>query len=256
MNTNYIEEINLRPTKPVLVVSDIHLGQRSIELEIVVINTLLKLTRQYSLIINGDLFELWKYGRFGWDKNAHFEKFEQIWETHKSLLTELLLNTPDVFYIHGNHDFLLSQNETPFKVHRRIILGEPDNKCRQIIITHGNDGDGYANSKMMKRMKYLFASGVDYAANKLYNFVGFGTYEKDRVTDIIYVGMGRERKYISYAKTLGYRNVVFGHTHQLGAVFDHDFFYYNSGCCLLNIQGVCIDGDDIYLRVWPFEGPK
>ena len=42
-------------------------------------------------------------------------------------------------------------------------------------------------------------------------------------------GMGKEKKYISHAKTLGYRTVVFEHTHQLGAVFDEHFFYYNSG---------------------------
>lgn len=255
MNANFINTININPTRPILVVSDIHLGQRSVEEETIFLNTLIRLAKDYLIIINGDFFELWKYGRFGWNRDSNYKKYLEIWDMHKGLLTTLLLETPDVYYIHGNHDFLLALYDTPFKVYRHIILREKDHPHGQIMVEHGNNADEYSNENMLNGCKYLVKTGIDYVSQKLFKLWSWTLSKEVRVNEIIYIGMGKEKKYISHAKTLGYRTVVFGHTHQLGAVFDEHFFYYNSGCCLLHIQAVCIDGDDIYIRVWPFEGP-
>lgn len=245
MNSNFIDNFILETNSNVVVLSDLHIGIDSNHERVSLICDHIKeLAKTNIVILNGDIFELWKYGSFGWNTKGEFSKLLELLQLYPAVLD--ILHMPTVYYIHGNHDFAVLSKDTTFKVYRSIVIGDT-------IIIHGNDADTYSNAYLAKREGLFLLSLFDYLTNQLYKLLNWGLKQDKAIGDIIFAATARDAVYEKYVASLLYTNVILGHTHKLGVKYllSKDRVYYNSGSCLEQLQYLCISNSGIHMHTYP-----
>ena len=140
-----------------------------------------------AVFLIGDIFECWKYGNFKWNERETFEKYQQAIEKYPDLLD--ILKNPKVYFLHGNHDFCLTENDVEFDVYTRITLN------KDILITHGNDADNYNNAALAKgRARWLVI--FDWLTDRFYELLGVDKIRTDNaLSAVVFAASKRDEIY-------------------------------------------------------------
>jgi predicted phosphodiesterase len=222
----------------ILIISDLHLDTNDKaglfqwnELEFILV--LERIRKHYSIdkiILNGDVYELFKYS------------LDDIKNANQVLVN--YLNDKDIIFVRGNHDLVNTLGEASYMI--------TNSKGQTIYIEHGHNADWFNGSRIgralgkfglsfMKRVSeskfmlniYLYIVAMNEEINKIpkkYNTL----------------------KYLTYAMKLlkEFDVVILGHTHKLES--HHTYFlnrkkrYLNCGSCSLGrFQGIVLDTESL-----------
>lgn len=182
------------------------------------------------IILNGDIFELYKY------------RYKEIAETQKKLID--YLNKPCFVHVKGNHDITRTQVLNHYML--RNSLGQT------IYIEHGHKADFLNGTKIGRFIsKYLLCFLKKMMHNKLIHSLYFKLVEYYDEIDRI-PKKYNTYKYLKYAlaKLKEYDVVILGHTHKLET--HHTYYlnkkkrYLNCGTCSLGrFQGIVLDTETL-----------
>jgi UDP-2,3-diacylglucosamine pyrophosphatase LpxH len=174
-----------------------------------------------AVFLIGDIFECWKYGSFKWNATHTFENYQIAVKKYPELLA--MICNPKVYFLHGNHDYCLTENEVEFDVYTRIILN------KRILITHGNDADNYNNEFLAKgRSRWLVI--FDWLTDRFYKMLGVNKIKTDAIlSDVVFAASDRDEIYYEWADKQPYTAIVMGHTHRPRNVRLKNVLFINTG---------------------------
>ena len=229
----------------VLIVSDAHLtavGDMTREHKWV--DMLIKTSRNYDVVIlNGDIFETWKHGMFGWDKKSRGDKLDNILDKLPKLKKFLL--KPNVKLIIGNHDMALTLPRFEmYKPIKKLRLKIDD---KTVHVEHGNNADANYSFATLENKSFLTVA-FDYFSDMLLTFLENKGIIKDKVgleyglQNIAYAAdLVPKSMFTDYADKLSVEYVVFGHTHTMRYATTDKCEYYNSGSQIFEFEGIAIN---------------
>jgi predicted phosphodiesterase len=222
----------------ILVISDLHLDNGDHaglfqwnELEFIL--DLERVRKQYSVdkvILNGDIFELFKY------------TLSDI-EAANPVLTKYLSDS-DIVFIRGNHDLISGIGGLNFQI--------TNSSGQSIYIEHGHNADWFNGSSLGRRLGKLGLKFMKHVSHsrlmlRLYHRIIVLNEDINRVPKKY-----NTLKYLTYAMKLlkKYDVVILGHTHKLES--HHTYFlnrkkrYLNCGSCSLGrFQGIVLDTETL-----------
>ena len=214
-----------------LILSDIHLGTKDAKAREA--TRLLKSIEADTIILNGDIIDIWALKRKGvWQK--HHTRFI------RTLLKKMEKEDTRLFYIRGNHDDAL-ENYLPVTIGRLTLLKEHIHVSAQgkrYLVVHGDGFDSISTNH--KWIAVLGAVGYDYllAFNRLYNawrrFRGKEYYSISRVLKLKVKSavsfMGQYEKQLQkLAKHKECDGIICGHIHHPDNKIVGETHYLNSG---------------------------
>jgi len=183
------------------------------------------------VVLNGDVFELYKYS------------FDEIRENNR-VLVDYLLNTPYINYIKGNHDAIC-----PFGK-ESIIFNNGQGK--QVYIEHGHSAD-FMNGTHIGRRIQTFGFNLLRWGIKLK--IVFGIYQRIFELEEAINKIPKKYdsiRYLSHALRLlkNYDVVILGHTHKIEShktyYLNNKKLYVNCGSCSLGrFQAVIINTETL-----------
>jgi len=250
-NTNFIPHGIVNAKDKVLIVSDLHIGLTSNKK---FYNKLIQKIYEQSflyehVILNGDVFETWKYGFIRWSIKSRAKKINHILKEYPGL--EELLTKSNVHYIAGNHDFSVRWAlGLPFKTFESIYIPEFDTH-----IEHGNNGDPRFSNKRLMRSGGFRNHIMDWLWDNFSGMLSTGMIiSKIKfelfMARIIFAATGMNQRYVNYGfellDSLNVSCVVLGHTHMHEVIERKDGkIYANSGQSLDGIQGIEVAKDNV-----------
>lgn len=183
------------------------------------------------VILNGDIFELYKYS------------FEEIYNNNKTLV-DFLLNNPEFIYIKGNHDAICSFGLTSYKIE--------NNQGQKIYIEHGHSADFMNGTQLGRRIQTFGFNllkkslGIDFILNTYRAIVD--AHEAINRIPKKYDSI----RYLTHALGLLHNHdmVILGHTHKIEShktyYLNKKKYYVNSGSCSMGrFQGVIINTESL-----------
>lgn len=229
-----------------LVLSDLHIGNNDFfetfgwnaDEFINAIEIIRQAENIQKIVLNGDVFELYKYS------------FNDIYKNNPEL-TEYLLNNRDITYIKGNHDAIC-----PYGVLNTTF---ENSQGKIIYIEHGHSADFMNGTHLGRKIQTLGFSLLRYGVR--YPGV-FGVYK--RMTElseaINHIPKKYDSiKYLQHALKLlkQYDMVVLGHTHKIET---HKTYYLNNkkqyincgSCSMGRFQGVIINTETLHNETLKF----
>lgn len=194
------------------------------------------------VILNGDIFELYKYS------------FEEIYNNNKTLV-DFLLNNQNFIYIKGNHDAVCSFGLNSYKIE--------NSRGQKIYIEHGHSAD-FMNGTRLGRNIQTFGFnllrkglGVDFILNTYRAIVD--AHEAINRIPKKYDSI----RYLTHALRLlqQYDMVILGHTHKIEShktyYLNQKKYYFNSGSCSMGrFQGVIINTESLKHETLKFKNFK
>lgn len=191
------------------------------------------------VVLNGDVFELYKYS------------FEEIYQNN-SLLVDYLLTDPDIVYIKGNHDALCSQGADSWSLE--------NSKGKKIHIEHGHSADFLNGSHIGRKLQTL-------GFNVLRKIIDINwVYKTYLAIHEMEEAMNKipkkydSIKYLTHALGLLKNNdiVVLGHTHKIEShktyYLSNKKIYINSGSCSMGrFQGVLLNTESLKYETLKFK---
>lgn len=225
----------------VVVISDVHLGTYGCQAKALL--RYLKSVRPKTLILNGDIIDIWQFSKSYWPK-AHMQVVKHI--------LGLISKGTQVHYITGNHDELLRRfagfKTENFAVSNKLLLRLGS---RQAWIFHGDVFDvTMQHSKWLAR---LGGKGYDLLIllNTFANFcslklgrgrISFSKKIKNSVKSAVSFISGFEQTAADIAISNKYDFVICGHIHQPGIKTMHNphgqVVYLNSGDWVENLTAL------------------
>ncbi len=223
-----------------LIISDLHIGINDPRNDVFrwesekFISTMESYIKRYEIdkvILNGDIYELYKY------------TFEDIKKANPVLVEYL----SDFYYIKGNHDSLSEFGEDCWR--------HKNSRGEKILIEHGHNVD-WRNGSVLGR---FIAKTLYHILQRLVKFkwVRKIYYRIVEWQDQLHrIPRKYDRyKYLNYALRLllKYDTVVLGHTHKMEYVktyfINHKKRYYNCGtCCHGKFQGIVLDTESSFYK--------
>lgn len=206
-----------------------------------------KLIEQYSIdsvVLNGDVFDLYKY------------TFKQVYKANFELISYFKRN--GFIFLRGNHDIL-----NPFAKDSHIIS---NSKGKTIYIEHGHNADFMNGTRLGRAIEllgfYILKKTIHYSfIQKFY----FRVVEYDDEVNRIPKKYNSYR-YLKYALKLlrNYDVVILGHTHKLEShktyYLNNKKIYMNSGTCSLGrLQALVLNTETLefeMIKVNKREGAK
>lgn len=197
------------------------------------IKTIEKLIHLYNIdqvVLNGDVFDLYKY------------PFKEVYRNNFELIS--YFNRKGYIYIRGNHDLL-----NPFA---RDNYTHTNSKGQTIYIEHGHNADflnGTQIGRAISRLGFLLLKKT--IRNKLVERIYFKAVEWDDQIHRI-PKKYNTFKYLNYALKLlrSYDVVILGHTHKLEShktyYLNTKKIYLNTGSCSMGrLQAVILDTETL-----------
>lgn len=233
-----------------LIISDLHIGNND-HFETFgwnpsdFIKAIEKVSREENIdkiVLNGDVFELYKYS------------FQEISKNNKKL-TQYLLNHPDIIYLKGNHDAICPFGEDNITFTNR--LGQ------SIYIEHGHSADFMNGTHLGRKIQTLGLNLLRWISKTSWVLkTYFRILEMNEAINKIPKKYDSIR-YLSHALRLLKNNdlVLLGHTHKIEA---HKTYYLNtkkqyinSGSCSMGrFQGVIVDTETLKYETLKFKNYK
>ena len=229
-----------------LIISDLHIGNND-HFEtfgwkpsqfISALNKIIAEEKIDKVILNGDIFELYKY------------RFDEIYNNNKSLV-DFLLNTPNFIFIKGNHDAICRFGQNSLEL--------VNSKGQKIYIEHGHSADFLNGTRLGRRIQTFgfnilrWMSSTNWVRNIYYKIV-----ELDEAINRI-PKKYHSIRYLTHALRLlkNYDLVVLGHTHKIEShktyYLNNKKKYINSGSCSLGrFQGVIINSESLKYETLKF----
>lgn len=183
------------------------------------------------IILNGDVFELYKYS------------FDEIMSSNK-LLVDYLLNNKDIIYLKGNHDAICPFGQESFTVE--------NSKGKILHIEHGHSADFMNGTHLGRKiqtfgfnlLRPLSEIGLVYRIYQKIHLMGEAINKVPKKYDSI--------RYLTYALKLLKNNdvVILGHTHKIEShktyYLNNKKIYINCGSCSMGrFQGVLINTETL-----------
>jgi len=250
-NTNFIPHIEINSKDKILIASDLHIGLTSNKkFYNKLIQKLYEQSFNYEhVILNGDVFETWKYGFVRWSIKSRAKKINNILKNYPEL--ENLLTKENVHYIAGNHDFSVRwAQDLPFNTYESIYIPEFDTH-----IEHGNNGDPRFSNKRLMRSGGFRNHIIDWLWDNVSEMLSTGMllgkikFEL-LMARIVFAATGMNQRYVNYGfnllDSLKVSRVVLGHTHMHEVIEREDGkIYANSGHSLDGIQGIEVSKKEV-----------
>jgi len=194
-----------------------------------VLKKIIKKNKVDQVILNGDIYELYKY------------EYEDIKKQHKDIIK--YFKKLKCIYICGNHDFLCDHGVTHYTIE--------NTQGQKIHIEHGHKADFMNGTLLGRFIVYLFFKFMKFAMRfQCIHRIYFGFMEKDE--ELVSPRRYDSYKYLRYAMKLlkEYDVVILGHTHRIEAHktyrMHHKKRYLNSGSCSFGrFQGVLLDTESL-----------
>lgn len=199
-----------------IIISDLHLGSGFEDTD-----KISKILSKYSadeLILNGDIFDIWK---LNYSKNS-------INKIHYDIIDNALKNFGKIIYICGNHDDLI-RHFIPFNFNKITFLNEyyfTDSIGKSCFVVHGDKFDYFSNE-----LDYV-AKISDFLYQKLFcNMLSKNKAEKIiNITKNFISRFNRfDDKIIRFGKDMHMDIIFCGHTHIPKIYKDKNLLYINSG---------------------------
>lgn len=225
-----------------LAISDAHIGSRELKEDEIIVDKILSLSDKYDkLIFNGDMFEAWEYGKFGWNIKTRSCKIREIFNKFPKFKD--FIYSEKCIVIIGNHDIALEV--FGFK-RRKLIIND-------IYITHGNECSRQTSYKYIKNKNSSLVSlksKVKIYISKILNNLGMISVKEptSKFNDIMYNLSDENNAMEEYISKLNVKqnNIIVGHTHIQKQYDVNGKHIYNCGRCSPTlIQGVVINDGDI-----------
>lgn len=233
-----------------LIISDLHIGNNDHfetfgwkpQQFIAALKKVISEEKIDKVILNGDIFELYKYS------------FEEIYDNNKTLV-DFLLNNPNLIYIKGNHDAVCSFGLNSYQIE--------NSRGQKIYIEHGHSADFMNGTRLGRNIQ-------TFGFNLLRKGLGVGfilnTY---RAIVDAHEAINRIPKkydsirYLTHALRLlqQYDMVILGHTHKIEShktyYLNQKKYYFNSGSCSMGrFQGVIINTESLKHETLKFKNFK
>ncbi|MFW5759136.1 MAG: metallophosphoesterase [Bacteroidota bacterium] len=233
-----------------LVISDLHIGNND-HFETFgwrpsnFIKALEKVTKEEKIdkiVLNGDVFELYKYS------------FQEICRNNAEL-TEYLLHHPNIIYIKGNHDAIC-----PFGEENITFT---NSRGQKIYIEHGHSADFMNGTRLGRKIQTLGFNLLRWVSNMSWVLSTYlRIHEMHEAINKIPKRYDSIR-YLSHALRLLKNNdlVLLGHTHKIEAhktyYLNTKKHYVNSGSCSMGrFQGVIVDTETMKYETLKFKNYK
>jgi UDP-2,3-diacylglucosamine pyrophosphatase LpxH len=208
-----------------IIMSDVHLGSKASRAKDAL--KFLEDNECDTLILNGDIIDMWAIRRGGKWKDSHTRFIKRILKLAKKT---------KIVYVVGNHDDFLEEF-VPFTISGVKIVKEHvfiDSNCQKLYVFHGDSIDVFVT-----RMKWLAVAGsigYDIALwiNRVYNryremrglpYFSISQVIKSRVKSAVNFIGDFEKCAVQLAQAKGCEIAVCGHIHQPALKKD----YMNSG---------------------------
>jgi len=243
-NSKFIPHVRISAKSKVLVISDLHIGlTANKKFYRRLLEKIYALSFEYEhIILNGDVFETWKYGFVRWSIKSRANKINKILKKYPDL--DNLLRKENVHYIAGNHDFPVRwATDLPFNTYETIYIPEYDTH-----IEHGNNGDPrFSNQRLMKSGGFRNHL-IDWVWDNFSSMLSTGMIiSKVKfelfLAKIVFAATGMNQRYVNYGfellDSLDVSRVILGHTHIHQIIERSDGkIYANSGHSLDGIQAI------------------
>lgn len=233
-----------------LIISDLHIGNND-HFEtfgwkpshfIAALNKIRKEEKIDKIILNGDVFELYKYS------------LSEIMEVNQELCS-YLLNDPDIIYIKGNHDAICTMGYDNYSYTNK--------KGQKIYIEHGHSADFMNGTRMGRTIQTFGFNLLRWISRMSWVLkIYFKILEVNEAVNKIPKKYDSIR-YLSHALKLLKNNdmVVLGHTHKIEEhktyYLNNKKHYVNSGSCSMGrFQGVLIDTETLKYETLKFKSYK
>ena len=183
------------------------------------------------VILNGDIFELYKYS------------FNEICQNNP-VLVDYLLNDPDIVYIKGNHDALCAQGLDSWSIE--------NSRGKRIYVEHGHSADFLNGTHLGRKLQTLGFNMLRKIININWVYkVYLAMHEMEEAMNKIPKKYDSIR-YLTHALGLLKNNdvVVLGHTHKIEShktyYLSNKKIYINSGSCSMGrFQGVLLNTESL-----------
>lgn len=233
----------------ILVISDLHIGNNDrfetfgwkVDDFINAIEMIRYEEKIEKVILNGDIFELYKYS------------FEEIYKNNKKLID--YFSDKSFVLLKGNHDAICGLGTDSYTIEN------PDGK--RIYIEHGHSADFLNGTRLGRRLQTFgfnllrWLSKYERVLNIYFRIVEFD----DAINRI--PKKYDSYKYLKHALKLlkTYDLVVLGHTHKIEAhktyYLNHKKQYVNSGSCSMGrFQGVVINTETMKFETLKFKNKQ
>ena len=238
----------------VVVISDVHLGTYGCRAK--ALESYLKTIQPKTLILNGDIFDMWQFSKRYWPK-SHMKVVKRIF-TFLSKKTE-------VIYIPGNHDELV-RKFSGMKLGRLSIQNKAvlEFENERVWIFHGDAFD-----VTMQHSRWLVKLGaigydtlilINAALNGILEFLGksrisFSGRIKASVKKAVSYINSFEETVAQIAIDQGFDTVICGHIHQpsdkIITIGNKSVRYLNSGDWIENLTALEYNNGEWKLQVHP-----
>lgn len=246
LDSKNIAQVDLSVPKTrrgVAILSDLHIGleenwkERASDI-CTVIEHLLE-TKE-AVILNGDIFELWRYERLQWRPSRMLSKLKTIFSSMPRLLT--IMQHPRLLYVYGNHDYPCSKLDNStwgFESYKSVTILDGNTK---IHIEHGHNADGMNDAELEKSSSWwrIISTWVIAKLEDIFNVNPLVVEPK--VNDILFTADSERSLYENYAADIKADVVILGHTHLMYTKrLANGVHYANSGSGLDGISVVNLD---------------
>jgi predicted phosphodiesterase len=191
------------------------------------------------IILNGDVFELYKYS------------FDEICASNP-VLVDYLLNNPDIIYLKGNHDALCP--------HGKDNQTFENSTGKKIYIEHGHSADFMNGTRFGRRLQTFGFNLLRWGSQMKWVF---NVYQRILEIDEAINKIPKKYdsiRYLTHALRLLKNQdvVVLGHTHKIEShktyYLNHKKIYINCGSCSLGrFQGVFLNTETLKHETFKFK---
>lgn len=233
----------------VVVISDVHLGTYGCHAKELL--AYLKSIRPKTLILNGDIIDIWQFSKRYWPK-SHMKVVKE--------LMGIISKGTKVYYVTGNHDEMLRRFEGfrlgSFRIVNKVLLPLAEGKLAWIF--HGDVFD--VTMQHSRFLAKLGAKGYDtlILINRVANFISEKIFRrgklslskriKDSVKSAVKFINNFEQTAADIGIANGYQYVVCGHIHQpeMRTITNDEgsILYLNSGDWIENLTALEYDAGE------------
>ncbi len=240
--------MNQKKTLELVVISDVHLGTYGCSSKELLLY--LKSIRPETLVLNGDIIDIWQFNKYFWPK-SHAAVIKEI--------LSLLSSGTRVIYITGNHDEMMRRYSGlkmgKFEVQDKLVI--PLSNGERAWIFHGDVFD-----VMMEHSKFLTRLGaygydllilINSLVNRISKLLGrnpvsLASKVKGSVKSAVKYLNKFENLVAEIGSRKGYDYVVCGHIHKPEKRKYHTEYggitYLNSGDWIENLSALEFNGHD------------
>ena len=233
---------NKKETVNIGLITDSHIGYAKQKVDFMDLVDVLR--RDYGcelIILLGDILDFWRRGiDYVISKNKHLIKF--------------LINSPDIYYIRGNHDYVVDRIISK-PIYDKIQLNLLNNVGMDTIyLKHGYDIDVNMSSNCLSLNQYLDIAEKLCYTNNIVGEVLSDIWNIHKYIDMLLLWENRKKEYIKACELVSAVKkdnecIIFGHYHKEYLDYkSHVFTLYDSNKCAYVLS---ISPDDYKILKYP-----